>query len=116
MTVISTSPGESFAQLLVSKFGPLWQQRQQGLVRDGLSFGVGEEWVIRVGEVKQGQGGVVLGRGAVIEIVHNGGGEEDDKEPNIVKAFWQALGLEGGREIIGKDGVEGWIEILRMKA
>ena len=80
---------------------------------------------IRVGEVRQGVGGTVHGRGVVVEVEYLGeeGGEEEWEEgERVIRAFWEGLGVRGGREVVRVPGVEEgagevrqWCEVLRLR-
>ncbi|KAL8939120.1 MAG: hypothetical protein Q9216_003533 [Gyalolechia sp. 2 TL-2023] len=102
-TVVSIPSGPStdeFIQLLTSKLGPLWQQRQLLTVVDGSTFEVGDIR-IRAGELRQGLGGSQLVRGVVVEVTHKGRVDEKlDRTAGekLIKAFWEELGMKGGRE------------------
>ena len=125
---IATSPSsEEFTQLILSKFGPLWQSRQILSIGHGHAFEIGD-FRIRVGELKQsGSGGGQMGRGAVCEVTWAGqeaGREKEDLEAGeaVVKGFWEGLALRGGREVYwvpglgdGEGTIRQWCEILRPK-
>ena len=93
------------------------------------------DFVVRLGELRQvGGGGEHAGRGVVIEVVweadeglDQGDGQvEKEKEADgdtagreALSAFWRGLRMDqwkGVREVIGSDGVEGWLEILRLRS
>lgn len=131
-TIISMPPGaqgEEFVQLMLSKFGPLWQQRQVLNVNNGAAFETGE-FRVRVGELRQGPGGgTQMVRGAICEVeLINGDGDDVsiDGEPGaasaLVKGFWESLGIQGAREVLdvpgsaeGEVNIRQWCEILRLR-
>ncbi|KAL9594726.1 MAG: hypothetical protein Q9219_006865 [cf. Caloplaca sp. 3 TL-2023] len=128
-SVISIPAGPStdqFTQLLVSKLGPLWQQRQTLAVVDGFTFVVGELRV-RVGELKQGLGGTHLVRGVLAEVAMIGPEHQRpgwQLENETIQTFWRELDMKGAREIIGnrvdeqRDGFEDvrlWCRALILK-
>ena len=127
-TIVSIPAGShshDFLQLLNTKFGPLWTQRQSLSVRNGQAFQVGE-YNIRIGELVQGYGpGAALPRGAVVEIAWIGGkGMEPVEEPEgFIQAFWESLEIRGAREFVhvaglgkGEDQVRQWCEALRIRS
>ncbi|KAL8837542.1 MAG: hypothetical protein Q9176_005598 [Flavoplaca citrina] len=119
--IISLPAGQStddFTQLLVSRLGLLWQQRQSSAVIDGLAYEVGD-FRVKVGELRQGVGGAQLVRGVVVEVTHRvkDGGEEDRGETqDMITAFWDELGVNGAREYKddGEKTVEDGFEIVRL--
>ncbi|KAL8730153.1 MAG: hypothetical protein Q9166_004236 [cf. Caloplaca sp. 2 TL-2023] len=128
-TVVSIPSGPStddFTQLLVSRLGPLWQQRQLLAVVDGLAFEVGD-FRVRAGELKQGVGGAQLVRGVVVEVAYMGqGGERQDRAQTeeVITTFWNELGVKGARGFKGgkkgeeEDGLENvrqWSSVLMLK-
>lgn len=129
-TIVSLAAGpssEDFIQLIVSKFGPLWQQRQILNVGHGHAFEVGD-FRVRVGELRQaGSGGGQMGRGAVCEVAWVGEETEQGKEgweagEGVVKGFWEGLALRGAREVYwvpglgdGEGTIRQWCEILRPR-
>ena len=138
-TVISIPAGsatDEFTQLMVSKFGPLWQPRQILLVTNGITYGVAN-FTIRVGELKQGYGGgsQIMTRGAVCEIEWSAVDtmHDTDEKRNeeavwqsagpIIRGFWDALEVKGAREVQmvpgvadGDGSVRQWCEILRLRS
>lgn len=97
-----------------------------------LKFG---DFVVRLGELRQvGGGGEYAGRGVVVELVweadermdhRHGRGEREmaaeGGEPGreALSAFWAGLKMDqwkGVREVIGSNGLEAWLEILRLRA
>ncbi|KAL8853170.1 MAG: hypothetical protein Q9221_002052 [Calogaya cf. arnoldii] len=111
-SVISLPAGQStddFIQLLVTRLGPLWQQRQLLAVVDGLAYDIGE-FRVRAGELRQSVGGAQLTRGVIVELTHLGEGgaahDGSEKEENIT-AFWDELGVKGAREFKGSRGEKG---------
>lgn len=80
----------------------------------GQGFEVGD-FRVRVGEVRQGIGGTVQGRGVVAEVEYMGGEEEEGE--GMIRAFWEGLGVRGAREV-GEEGwgdVRRWCEVLRLR-
>ena len=92
------------------------------------------DFVVRLGELRQvGGGGEHAGRGVVVEVVWEAdeavgqadGQDEREMEADgdmtgreALSAFWSGLKMDqwkGVREVIGSDGVEGWLEILRLR-
>lgn len=127
-TIISIpagSPSHDFLQLLNSKMGPLWTQRQSLSVRNGQASKVGD-YNIRIGELVQGYGpGAALPRGAVIEIAWTGGEEKEPVQESevFIQAFWESLEVRGARECVhiaglgqGEDLVRQWCEALRIRS
>ncbi|KAI4132794.1 MAG: hypothetical protein LQ338_000498 [Usnochroma carphineum] len=110
-SVISIPAGPSsdeFTQLLLSKFGPLWQRRRYLAVYDGLAFEVGD-FRVKAGELKHEVGGAQLVRGVIVEVAYVGqGGDGQDREhrEEMVTAFWEELGVKGAKEFRGSDGGE----------
>lgn len=118
-TIIAIPAGplsDEFNNLMLSKLGPLWQQRQALHVSGGSSYEVGA-FRIRIGELKQG----LVGKGALCEIESL---DEEDwlSAEAILKAFWEGFGLQGGREVYrvpgldeGQSSVRQWLEIMRLR-
>ena len=129
-TIVSIPAGpssEEFIQLIVSKFGPLWQQRQILSAGHGHAFEIGD-FRVRVGELRQsGSGGGQMGKGAVCEVSWVGEEAEQGKESweageAVVKGFWEGLALRGAREVYwvpglgdGEGTVRQWCELLRPR-
>ena len=129
-TIISVPPGQStedFIQLIISKFGPLWQQRQILNSSNGHAFEIGN-FRVRVGELRQsGSGGGQMGRGAVCEVAWVGedaeqGGENWEVGEAVVKGFWEGLALRGAREVYwvpglgsGEGTIRQWCDLLRPR-
>ena len=115
-------------QLVISKFGPLWQQRQVTNVGNGLAFEIGD-FKVRVGEVRQGSAGgaAQMGRGAVCEVQWDGAGDGEGEDAweaaeGVIRGFWDGLGLTGARECfwvpglgLGEGTVRQWCELLRIR-
>lgn len=133
-TLISlpTSPSsEEFITLLLTKYGPLWQQRQILGIVNGQGFEI-DDFRVRIGEVRQAGGGVGgggpgqmmgIGKGAVCEVEWVGG-EEGDLEGagEVIAGFWEGLGVKGGRKVYevpgvreGDGSVRQWFEGLRVR-
>lgn len=129
-TIVSVPAGpssEEFIQLIISKFGPLWQQRQILNSINGHAFEIGN-FRVRVGELRQGgSGGGQMGRGAVCEVAWVGedaeqGGQGWEAGEAVVKGFWEGLGLRGAREVYwvpglaaGEGTIRQWCELLRPR-
>ena len=129
-TIISIPAGpssEEFIQLIVSKFGPLWQQRQILNAGNGHAYEIGD-FRVRVGELRQsGSGGGQMGRGAVCEVAWVGEDAEQGNEgweagEAVVKGFWEGLALRGAREVFwvpglrdGEGTIRQWFELLRPR-
>ncbi len=123
-TIISIPSGpqtEEFVQLMVSKFGPLWTQRQTLVLGNGQAFEIGD-YRVRLGEIRQGA--TSLGRGVVGEVEWVGEGDEEDWEnaEGIIRPFWDQLCVVGARECFqvpgmnqGNGTVRQWCEILRLR-
>ena len=113
---------EDFIHLVVARMGPLWIPRQVLQVSNGSVFEIGD-FRIRIGEVRQGQGGTQQVRGSICEIEWISG---DDSEgvtgEDVIKSFWTALEIRGAREyttVVGIDdgfgNVRQWCEALRLR-
>ena len=111
-----------FVQLISSRLVPLWSPRHALQVSNGQAWELGD-FVIRFGEVKQGQGGSQQIRGTVVEIEWRAG-EPDDWETaeQDIKSFWTHLDIPGAREFIKVPGfdhdsanVRQWLEALRLR-
>ena len=129
-TIISIAAGsssEEFVQLVVTKFGPLWQQRQILSAGSGYAFEVGD-YRVRVAELRQGgSGGGQMGRGAVCEVTWVGEEAEQEEEgweagEAVVNGFWEGLALRGAREVYrvpglgdGEGTIRQWCELLRPR-
>lgn len=116
---------EEFIQLILLKFGPLWQARQMLNVKEGQAFEIGD-FRVRLGEIKQGVGGgAQTGRGALCEVEWTGGeGVEEDWEGGgaAIAGFWEGLGITGAKKVFdvpglveGEGSVRQWCEILRVR-
>ena len=126
VTAIPSGPStEAFFNLLVSKFGPLWTQRQSLCVTNGQAFDIAGNFRVLIGEVKQGLQGTQLGRGVVVEVqwLDDEGEEQWDEGEEVIRAFWASLGLKGAKEclhVAGKEdgfvNVRQWCEILRLRS
>ena len=125
VTIPSGSQSEDFLQLLNSKFGPLWTQRQTLSVRNGQAFEVAD-YTVRIGELVQGYGaGAALARGAVVEIEWTGGDETEqiEEQEGMIQAFWESLEVKGAKECVhvaglgeGQAHVRQWCEALRIRS
>ncbi|KAL9019077.1 MAG: hypothetical protein Q9185_003619 [Variospora sp. 1 TL-2023] len=107
-TVISIPAGPStdeFTELLLTKFGPLWQRRRVVAVIEGSAM---EVWGFRVraGELRTDVGAAQVVRGVIVEVSHVGqsaDGEEGRDGEGMARAFWDGLGVEGAREFRGRE-------------
>ena len=122
ISIPSGPSGEEFVQLTMSKLGPLWTPRQILTVINGQHYEVGE-FRVRMGEVRQGQGGVQQIRGVAVEVEWNGGAEDLDVAEDEIKSFWAGLEFKGTREFFRVPGAETdlanvrqWCEALRLRA
>ena len=111
--------------MVTNKMKPLYSPRHPLSVRNGQAFEVGE-FSIRVGELRQGvPGGNALVRGIVVEI---GWAVEDDEREaeegegvEMVKAFWDELGIASARQFVARVGgeeeeeIQLWCEALRLR-
>ncbi|KAL8652933.1 MAG: hypothetical protein Q9210_002402 [Variospora velana] len=127
-TVISIPAGPStdeFTQLLLTKFGPLWQRRRVVAVIEGSAMEVGG-FRVRAGELRTDVGAAQVVRGVIVEVSHVGqsaDGEDGRDGEGMARAFWDGLGVEGAREFrggeVGKrnDGfgdVRLWCQVLML--
>lgn len=96
-----------------------WQSVQ---ISNGQAFEAGD-FRVRLGEVRQGQGGASQGRGTIIELEWMGGDQNDwETAEGIIGGFWKGLDVQGARELIKVAGVEEgfsnvrqWCEVLRLR-
>lgn len=131
ISIPSGPPSDEFVQLIVSKFGPLWQPRQILNAANGQAFEIGD-FRVRIGEVRQGGGGGgQMARGTICEVEWVGGDDEDEEEKKtedwdaaeaVIGGFWEGLGLRGARSVfnvpglgLGEGSVRQWCEILRVR-
>ena len=130
VTIPAGPQSDEFIQLVISKFGPLWQQRPQQTITvgNGHAFDIGD-FRVRVGEARQGGAGAggLMARAALCEIewVGDGNGEgenEWESAEGVIRGFWEALGVRGARECFwvpglagGQGSVRQWCEILRVR-
>ncbi|KAL8928775.1 MAG: hypothetical protein Q9208_001553 [Pyrenodesmia sp. 3 TL-2023] len=127
-TVIATPAGPStdeFIQLLLTKLGPLWQRRRVVMVFDGSTMEVGD-FRIRAGELRNDIGKAQVVRGVIVEVTYvdqAGGSQDGENGEDMVKTFWDELGVKGAREFksseIGEmeDGfrdVKLWCKVLML--
>ncbi|MCJ1388824.1 hypothetical protein MMC18_001674 [Xylographa bjoerkii] len=121
-SIPSGSQSEDFIHLIVARMGPLWMPRQVLQVNNGQVFEIGD-FRVRIGEVRQGQGGIQQVRGTICEIEWTSGEESDwVTGEDVVKSFWSALNIRGAREYIRVSGMdEGfgnirqWCDALRLR-
>ncbi|KAI9879788.1 MAG: hypothetical protein M1830_007230 [Pleopsidium flavum] len=129
-TIVAIPSGvqsEEMVQLVVGKLGPLWSHRQTLHVSNGTAYEM-EDFHVRLGELRQGQSAQI--KGVVAEVEWLGGGDSGSEEEAdwdttelVIRAFWDALGLEGAREFIrvpelGKgrfDLVSQYCQLLRVR-
>ncbi|KAL8831810.1 MAG: hypothetical protein Q9170_005138 [Blastenia crenularia] len=101
--IISIPAGPStdeFTQLLITKLGPLWQQRQPLAIFDGSAFEIGD-FRVRAGELRQGTGGAQQIKGVVAEITYmsqGGGKKARGGGDDMIRAFWTELDMKGAKE------------------
>ena len=122
IAIPSGSQSEEFIQLMISRFGPLWTQRQTLHVSNGQAFEAGDLRV-KIGEVRQGQGGAQQGKGVIVEIEWAGGDEYHlSTAEGVIGAFWKKIDIKGARECMRVPGVEQdfsnvrqWCEALRLR-
>ncbi|KAL8985036.1 MAG: hypothetical protein Q9177_004546 [Variospora cf. flavescens] len=127
-TVISIPAGPStdeFTQLLLTKFGPLWQRRRVVAVIEGSAMEVGG-FRVRVGELRTDIGAAQVVRGVIAEVSHVGqsADEEEGRDgEGMARAFWDGLGVEGAREFRGGEVGKGddgfgnvrlWCQVLML--
>lgn len=118
---------EEMLQLVVGKLSPLWSHRQTLLVGNGLAFEM-EDFRVKVGEMRQGQTGLV--KGTVVEVEWLAAADEDSEEESdgdtaqlVIRAFWDTLGIDGAREVMrvpgsgnkGFDLVSQYCQLLRSR-
>ena len=122
VSIPSGPHSEEMVQLTIGKLGPLWIQRQALSVINGQYFEV-EDFRLRIGEVRQGQGGAQQNRGVVMEVEWIGGDDDWDALEDEVRSFWAGLEFKGAKEFIRLPGVETdlanirqWCEALRLRA
>ena len=116
----------NYITMVTNKMKPLYSPRHPLSVRNGQAFEVGE-FTVRVGELRQGvPGGNALVRGIVVEIGWSTDKDEereagDGEGVEMVKAFWNELGIANARQFVaGVDGdeeveIELWCEALRLR-
>ncbi|KAL8708499.1 MAG: hypothetical protein Q9220_006657 [cf. Caloplaca sp. 1 TL-2023] len=105
VAIPSGSSTDGFIQLLLTKLGPLWQQRQLTAVVDGLAFDIGD-FRVRAGELRQGVGGAQLVRGVVIEVAHMDGvdaGQDSADMEDLIMTFWAELSVKGAKVFSKKE-------------
>lgn len=113
---------EDFIQLVVARLGPLWTLRQVLQVSQGYAFEV-DDFRVRLGEVKQGQGGSQQIKGVIIEVEWLSAGENEwTTAEEVIKSFWSTLDIKGARDYIKPPGlgenfgsIRLWCEALRLR-
>ena len=128
--IVSIPSGPStddFAQLLVSKLGPLWQPRQLLAVTDGQAYETGGLRT-RIGEIKQGAAGAQLVRGVIVEVSYVGQDAAllgKSSVETIISGFWEQLGVneakpyfrpDSGEKADGFEDVRLWCRALLLKS
>ena len=128
-TIIAIPSGlqsEEMVQLVVGKLSPLWSHRQTLHVGNGMAFEM-EDFRIRIGEVRQGQGALVKGTVVEMEWLASPGGDLEERDWDtaqlVIRAFWETLGIDGAREVIrvsgsgdkGFDLVSQYCQLLRFR-
>ncbi|KAI9795630.1 MAG: hypothetical protein M1835_005415 [Candelina submexicana] len=137
-TMVTVPQGQTveLVQLMATKMGPLWTQRQTLHVSNGLSYDL-QDFKVRLGEVKQGQNAILKGVIAELEWLAGSGshtwGKQKDAETDdwetgelIIRALWEGLDIPGSRETIrvpgvgqeqgkGMDVARQYCEILRLR-
>ena len=106
----------------MARLGPLWTLRQVLQVSEGYAFEV-DDFRIRLGEVKQGQGGPQQTKGIVVELEWLSGDENDwTTAEEVIKSFWSTLDIKGTRDHIkvpglgdGFGNIRQWFEALRLR-
>ncbi|KZF21713.1 hypothetical protein L228DRAFT_261852 [Xylona heveae TC161] len=134
-TILTLPQGQSgdLIQLVASKLGPLWTNRHTLHVQPGVAYAT-SDFVVRVGEVKQGVTGPP--RGVLVEITYQAddtsGSSEQKVDPSewaagqaIIKAFWQNLNIQGSRDYaattpgvgagLGWDLERQYFELLKLR-
>ena len=122
IAIPSGSQTEEFVQLMLSRFGPLWTQRQVLQVVNGQAFEAGD-FRVKVGELRQGQGGSQQSRGVVTELEWITGDENDwSSAEAIIVGFWEGLDVKGAKGYLRSPGdgsgfntVRQWCEALRTR-
>ena len=92
-------------------------------VTNGQAFGVGD-FIIRYGELKQGQGSTQQMRGTLVEIEWTGGDDGDwETSEAVIQGFWKDLEVNGAKSFIRVPGVDmdhanlrQWFDALRLRA
>ena len=122
IAIPSGNQTEEFVQLMLSRFSPLWTQRQVLQVVSGQAFEAGD-FRVKVGELRQGQGGSQQSRGVVAELEWISGDESDwSSAEAIIVGFWEGLDVKGAKGYIRSPGVgsgfntvKQWCEALRIR-
>ena len=113
---------EEFVRLISTRLVPLWTPRHALQVSNGQAYEVGD-FIIRFGEVKQGQGGAQQIKGTIVELECFAGDVEDWETAELdIKAFWAQLDIKGAKEFIrvqgldqGSSNARQWFEALRLR-
>ena len=127
MSIPGGAVSDEFVNLLLAKFGPLWQPRHISQVSNGVTFDIGG-FRARVGELKSGfSGAAQIPRGAICELEmisdqKEGNNEDPEAAKAILRGFWEGFNVKGAREVLDVPGIaddEGrirqWVEILRLR-
>ena len=115
--------GEDFTQLINTRMGPLWLPRQTLHVSNGLAYSTGE-FVIRYGELRQGQGSAAHVRGVVVEVEWTHAADEDlSAAEATISAFWDELEMKDAKKFFGASrpdlefpDARLWVEVLKLGA
>lgn len=78
------------------------------MVFDGSAMEVGD-FRIRAGELRNDTGKAQIVRGVIVEVAYlgeEGDGQDGESGEEMVRAFWEELGVKGAREFKGSDSRE----------
>ena len=96
----SGSQSEEFAQLMLSRLGPLWTQRQVLQIVNGQAFEAGD-FRVMVGELRRGQEGSQRSRGVIVELEWMTGDESDwSSAEAILVGFRGRASRQRGKRIL----------------
>lgn len=123
---IPTRDLSNYSHLLSTKLTALWTPRAALFVPNGSSFAVGTAagaFVVRIGELRQRQGGIF--RGVIVGIESSDTydnatdddatirdaeaddvSEEEELEIGLIEGLWKTFGVEGARQKKGKGRTE----------
>lgn len=113
---------EDFVQLVIARLGPLWTLRQVLQVSQGYAFEL-DEFRVRLGEVKQGQGTSQQTKGVIVEVEWLSGEEYGwAAAEEAIRSFWATFGIKGARNHITVPGlgdafgnIRQWCEALKLR-